>query len=70
VGPWRVTGATVAVRAIVLLKPFVPVTCIVNVVVEPFLTVWEDGLSVIVKSGDGVILNDTITECERLPLFP
>ena len=64
------TGATVAVRAIVLLKPLVPVTCIVNVVVEPFLTIWEDGLSVIVKSGDGVILNDTTTECERLPLLP
>jgi hypothetical protein len=63
-------GAMVAVRSTVLLNPFVPVTCIVNVVVEPFLTVWEDGLSVIVKSGDGVILNDTITECERLPLFP
>jgi len=65
-----VTGAMVAVRSIVLLKPFVPVTRIVNVAVEPFLTVWEDGLSVIVKSGDGEILNDTITECERLPLLP
>ncbi len=58
------TGEMVVDRSTVLLKPFVPVTCIVNVVVEPFLTVWEDGLSVIVKSGDGVILNDTITECE------
>ena len=64
------TGDMVADRLTVLLKPFVPVTCIVNVVVEPFLTVWEDGLSAIVKSGDGVILNDTITECERPPLFP
>ena len=64
------TGDMVADRLTVLLKPFVPVTCIVKVVVEPFLAVWEDGLSVIVKSGAGVILNDTITECERLPLFP
>ena len=70
VGPWRVTGEMVADRLTVLLKPFVPVTVIVNVAVDPFLTVWEDGLSVIVKSGSGVILNDTITECERLPLFP
>ena len=69
-GPWRVTGEMVADRLTVLLNPFVPVTCIVNVVVEPFRTVWEDGLSVIVKSGDGVILNNTVTECERLPLFP
>ena len=64
------TGDMVADRLTVLLKPFVPVTCIVKVVVEPFLAVWEDGLSVIVKSGDGEILNDTITECERLPLLP
>ena len=64
------TGAMVANRLTVLLKPFVPAICTVNVVVEPFLTVWEDGLSVIVKSGDGVILNNTVTECERLPLFP
>ena len=70
VGPWRVTGEMVADRSTVLLKPFVPVIVIVNVVVDSFLTVWEDGLSVTVKSGDGVILNDTITECERLPLFP
>ena len=69
-GPWRVTGEMVTDRSMVLLKPFVPVTCIVNVVVEPFLTFWEDGLSVIVKSGGAVILNDTVTECERLPLFP
>ena len=64
------TGDMVADRLTVLLKPFVPVICIVKVVVEPFLAVWEDGLSVIVKSGDGVILNDTVTECESLPLFP
>jgi len=60
----------VADRSTVLLKPLVPVIFIVNVVVEPFLTVWEDGLIVIVKSGGWMILNDAITECERLPLFP
>ena len=64
------TGEMVVDRSTVLLKPFVPVTFIENVVMEPFLTVWEDGLIVIVKSGGWVILKDTITECERLPLSP
>ena len=64
------TGEMVVDKSTVLLKPFVPVTFIESVVIEPFLTVWEDGLIVIVKSGGGVILKDTITECERPPLFP
>ena len=38
VGPWCVTGEMVADRLTVSLKPFVPVTVIVNVVVDPFLT--------------------------------
>src|SRR5437899_2426371 len=60
-------------RSTVLLKPFVPVTFIENVVMEPFLTVWEDGLIVIVKSGggeDGYTVKVTLTLCDRLPLVP
>ena len=52
------------------LKPFVPLTVIVKLVEEPLDTDWDVGLMVMVKSGGWVILNDTITECERLPLFP
>ena len=60
----------VAERLTVPLKPFVPLTVIVKLVEEPLDTDWDVGLMVMVKSGGWVILKDTLTECERLPLFP
>ena len=59
------SGKIDAVRLTVELKPFVPLTVIVNVVEEPLSRDWDDGLTVRVKSGGGggaVMVTETVVE--------
>ena len=70
VGPWRMTGVIDADKLTVPLKPLVPCTVTVYMADPPLLTDCDEGLTVSVKSGEGEILNDTTTECDKLPLVP
>jgi len=65
------SGEMVVARLTVELKPFVPLTVIVNVVDEPLLRDCEDGLAAMVKSGGGPeTTTETVVLCDREPLVP
>src|SRR5262252_1773509 len=63
VGPCLRSGEIVADRLTVLLNPFKPLTVTLNVVVEPRLTLRDDGVTVSVKSGGDGTITVTVVAC-------
>jgi len=64
-------GRPETLKLTLAVKPFTAVTETVYFTLDPWVTVWDEGVADMVKFGAGALTTSvTVVECARLPLVP